>query len=306
MKGEGNSVNYKYRMHDPRIGRFFAVDPLSPKYPWYSSYQFSGDRVVDAVELEGKEPRIVTYYMQNRNGSVEGIATGRAQNDNQGGCIGCAQEFYSVYFFETLDGVTKTYTEKTTRGNAGNARASMKSNNSSFFIALDIYEGVQLAQDVQLASDVLATVAAVVVIVGTAGSATPLIVGVGLTTGTVSLGLSSTKLILDLQGQFEKSNEIPSNLGASLGQAFDGIYKMVEEDYEGNIGKNIGNFTEGLISLGIGRCFNSLGVSDAFSAAGLVASWITSNGKSFDDFDSYLEEFNQIMEEYESIVKANE
>ena len=27
IKGEGNSVNYKYRMHDPRIGRFFAVDP---------------------------------------------------------------------------------------------------------------------------------------------------------------------------------------------------------------------------------------------------------------------------------------
>src|SRR5690606_4639049 len=28
VKGSGNSINYKYRMHDPRIGRFFAVDPL--------------------------------------------------------------------------------------------------------------------------------------------------------------------------------------------------------------------------------------------------------------------------------------
>ncbi|MBL4705721.1 MAG: hypothetical protein JKY54_14445 [Flavobacteriales bacterium] len=25
VKGEGNSVNYKYGMHDPRLGRFFAV-----------------------------------------------------------------------------------------------------------------------------------------------------------------------------------------------------------------------------------------------------------------------------------------
>jgi hypothetical protein len=25
IKGAGNSINYKYRMHDPRIGRFFAV-----------------------------------------------------------------------------------------------------------------------------------------------------------------------------------------------------------------------------------------------------------------------------------------
>ncbi|MFT5821470.1 MAG: RHS repeat-associated protein [Crocinitomix sp.] len=55
VKGEGNSVNYKYRMHDPRIGRFFAVDPLAGKYPHNSSYAFSENRVVDGVELEGLE-----------------------------------------------------------------------------------------------------------------------------------------------------------------------------------------------------------------------------------------------------------
>ena len=43
-------------MHDPRVGRFFAVDPLTPKYPWYTPYQFSGNRVIDMVELEGLEP----------------------------------------------------------------------------------------------------------------------------------------------------------------------------------------------------------------------------------------------------------
>lgn len=57
IKGEGNSINYKYRMHDPRIGRFFAVDPLAPKYPFYSPYSFSGNRLIDAVELEGLEPK---------------------------------------------------------------------------------------------------------------------------------------------------------------------------------------------------------------------------------------------------------
>ena len=55
MKGEGNSVNYKYRMHDPRIGRFFAVDPLSSEYPHNSTYAFSENRVIDGVELEGLE-----------------------------------------------------------------------------------------------------------------------------------------------------------------------------------------------------------------------------------------------------------
>jgi len=56
IKGDGNSVNYKYRMHDPRIGRFFAVDPLTSKYPHYSPYSFSGNRVIDMIELEGLEP----------------------------------------------------------------------------------------------------------------------------------------------------------------------------------------------------------------------------------------------------------
>ncbi|EID71646.1 YD repeat-containing protein [Imtechella halotolerans K1] len=29
IKGEGNSINYKYRMHDPRIVCFGVVDPLA-------------------------------------------------------------------------------------------------------------------------------------------------------------------------------------------------------------------------------------------------------------------------------------
>ncbi len=56
IKGEGNSVNYKYRMHDPRIGRFFAVDPLAAKYPHWTPYAFSGNQVIHMVELEGLEP----------------------------------------------------------------------------------------------------------------------------------------------------------------------------------------------------------------------------------------------------------
>jgi hypothetical protein len=55
VKGDGNSVNFKYRMHDPRVGRFFAVDPLSPSYPRNSPYSFSENRLIDAIELEGLE-----------------------------------------------------------------------------------------------------------------------------------------------------------------------------------------------------------------------------------------------------------
>ncbi len=47
-------------MYDPRVGRFFAVDPLAGKYPWYTPYQFSGNKVIQAIELEGLEE-----YMTN-------------------------------------------------------------------------------------------------------------------------------------------------------------------------------------------------------------------------------------------------
>ena len=52
---DGSSVNYTYRMHDPRIGRFFALDPLAECYPHNSPYAFSENRVIDCIELEGLE-----------------------------------------------------------------------------------------------------------------------------------------------------------------------------------------------------------------------------------------------------------
>lgn len=55
IKGEGNSLNYTFRMHDPRVGRFFAVDPLTAKYPHYSPYSFSGNKPIAFTELEGLE-----------------------------------------------------------------------------------------------------------------------------------------------------------------------------------------------------------------------------------------------------------
>jgi len=63
VKGEGNSLNYTFRMHDPRMGRFFAVDPLFKKYPWNSSYAFSENRVIDGLELEGLE--YISFHHHN-------------------------------------------------------------------------------------------------------------------------------------------------------------------------------------------------------------------------------------------------
>jgi len=58
IKGEGNSLNFKFRMVDVRLGRFFAVDPLSDKYPYMSTYQFAGNKPVWSREIEGLESEV--------------------------------------------------------------------------------------------------------------------------------------------------------------------------------------------------------------------------------------------------------
>ena len=52
---------FQYRIHDARLGRFLSVDPLSSKYPWYTPYQFAGNKPSIATDLEGLEEHIYHY-----------------------------------------------------------------------------------------------------------------------------------------------------------------------------------------------------------------------------------------------------
>ena len=69
IKGAGNSINYKYRAHDSRIGRFLSLDPLAPEYPFNSPYAFSENRVIDGIDLEGKE--YVSYKIRFVDGVMK-------------------------------------------------------------------------------------------------------------------------------------------------------------------------------------------------------------------------------------------
>jgi RHS repeat-associated protein len=55
IKGTGNSINFTYRVHDPRLGRFLSIDPLSADYPHNSPYAFSENSTIAFIELEGLE-----------------------------------------------------------------------------------------------------------------------------------------------------------------------------------------------------------------------------------------------------------
>ncbi|HBG70617.1 MAG: hypothetical protein A2W93_09660 [Bacteroidetes bacterium GWF2_43_63] len=55
IKGTGNSIEFKYRIYDSRLGRFLSVDPLAPEYPWNSTYAFAENDVIRCIDLEGLE-----------------------------------------------------------------------------------------------------------------------------------------------------------------------------------------------------------------------------------------------------------
>jgi RHS repeat-associated protein len=69
IKGEGNSLNFAYRVHDPRLGRFLSVDPLTSSYPHNSPYAFSENRVTNSIELEGLEAVDLVSGKQIKMGS---------------------------------------------------------------------------------------------------------------------------------------------------------------------------------------------------------------------------------------------
>ncbi|MCG2617851.1 hypothetical protein LZZ85_26355 [Terrimonas sp. NA20] len=48
--------DYKHRFYDNQIGRFFCVDRLADQFPYYTPYQFAGNEVPNAIDLDGLEP----------------------------------------------------------------------------------------------------------------------------------------------------------------------------------------------------------------------------------------------------------
>jgi RHS repeat-associated protein len=50
-----NWVQFKWRNHDPQIGRFIEIDPLASDYEHNSPYAFSENKVTGHIELEGLE-----------------------------------------------------------------------------------------------------------------------------------------------------------------------------------------------------------------------------------------------------------
>jgi RHS repeat-associated protein len=62
---DGNFYDYGFRIYNPALGRFLSVDPLTKTYPWYTPYQFAGNKPIIAMDLDGKEEYIIIKWIDN-------------------------------------------------------------------------------------------------------------------------------------------------------------------------------------------------------------------------------------------------
>jgi RHS repeat-associated protein len=65
--GEGNIYDYGFRVYNPRLGKFLSVDPLCASYPFYTPYQFAGNKPIAAIDLDGLEEYVVINFRRNDN-----------------------------------------------------------------------------------------------------------------------------------------------------------------------------------------------------------------------------------------------
>jgi len=90
--GGNTTYDYGFRIYNPAVGRFLSVDPLTKKYPWYTPYQFAGNKPVWAIDLDGLEEMLYFVDIEYKEGSTafkkasvfreqksESIRDGRAQ-----------------------------------------------------------------------------------------------------------------------------------------------------------------------------------------------------------------------------------
>ena len=98
VSGAGNQYDYGFRIYNPRLGRFLSVDPLTPKFPFYTPYQFSGNKPISNIDLDGRED---LYYLISFNEKT-GLSQIKLTNQVDGLLCNCwGASLYVVYGGQT-------------------------------------------------------------------------------------------------------------------------------------------------------------------------------------------------------------
>ena len=60
-----STYDYGFRIFNPALGKFLSVDPLTKDYAFYTPYQFSGNKPIMAIDIDGLEEYIIIKWLDN-------------------------------------------------------------------------------------------------------------------------------------------------------------------------------------------------------------------------------------------------
>jgi RHS repeat-associated protein len=76
MGGGASTYDYGFRIYNPGIAKFLSVDPLCAKFPWYSTFQFAGNKPIWCLDLDGQEDiTYTTIMMENEDCSIRIVSS---------------------------------------------------------------------------------------------------------------------------------------------------------------------------------------------------------------------------------------
>ena len=89
VEGEGDVYDYGARMLDVRLGRFLSVDPLTGQYPFYTPYQYAGNKPIQCIDLDGLEDVDYRVLSISENGTaiVQVNVTANTTSRSNGGVL---------------------------------------------------------------------------------------------------------------------------------------------------------------------------------------------------------------------------
>ncbi len=113
--------DYGFRLYSPAIGKFLSVDPISSSFPWYTPFQFAGNKPIANIDLDGLED---DYYLNQRVGEITGSGYITAA-DNTGIITQVAAEKQILLSQKYHDALLVNKLSKSKQGQIGLARSSI-------------------------------------------------------------------------------------------------------------------------------------------------------------------------------------
>jgi len=55
ISGDGNNLDYGFRIYDSRLGKFLSIDPLTKDYPEQTPYQYTENSPIAFIDIDGLE-----------------------------------------------------------------------------------------------------------------------------------------------------------------------------------------------------------------------------------------------------------